>query len=378
MNLPDITTLANKALNRRKFLKGTGMAGLGIASATLIGGSLSPLAGQTRNVLGMATGKSPTTIHDTPTDIFTAALVAEDLATTFYYNALVGPVIQDPNLAGPGGTPHNPNPNDSNPGNVAYLQAAFSEEIDHAGLMRTLLGLGSSTQDPYQTFYFPAGTFDTLPPFLALLDALENAFIGAYLTAVQEFAVLAVERDERLHVGPTGILRQGSGVHLRGGVGASCSGTRHREHESSQSEGLRTDGRLDQPGAWIELGCRCTGTVSEFIDWPGLLFAAGSHESRQRDLQLSDTGCVAGRHSVLGHHEGQPGYALRHSPLRRQSMLDGIFQPMHLLVILFIALMIFGPKKLPELGKGLGDGIRAFKDGIRHDTAEGPRQSAPK
>ncbi len=59
-------------------------------------------------------------------------------------------------------------------------------------------------------------------------------------------------------------------------------------------------------------------------------------------------------------------------------MLDGIFQPMHLLVILFIALMIFGPKKLPELGKGLGDGIRAFKDGIRHDTAEGPRQSAPK
>ncbi len=192
MNLPDITTLANKALNRRKFLKGTGMAGLGIASATLIGGSLSPLAGQTRNVLGMATGKSPTTIHDTPTDIFSAALVAEDLATTFYYNALVGPVIQDPNLAGPGGTPHNPNPNDSNPGNVAYLQAAFSEEIDHAGLMRTLLGLGSSTQDPYQTFYFPAGTFDTLPPFLALLDALENAFIGAYLTAVQEFAVLAV------------------------------------------------------------------------------------------------------------------------------------------------------------------------------------------
>ena len=56
-------------------------------------------------------------------------------------------------------------------------------------------------------------------------------------------------------------------------------------------------------------------------------------------------------------------------------MLEGIFQPMHLLVILFIALMIFGPKKLPELGKGLGDGIRAFKDGVRRDTGEG---SAPK
>ncbi|MGB8886222.1 MAG: ferritin-like domain-containing protein [Candidatus Korobacteraceae bacterium] len=195
MDLAEITTLASKALNRRKFLKGSGMAGLGIASATLIGGGLSPLLAQTltqnKNPL-TAVRKNPTTIHDTPTDIFTAALVAEDLATTFYYNALVGPVIQDPNLAGPGGSPHNPNPNDSNPGNVAYLQAAFTEEIDHADLMRSLLGIGSSQQDPYQTFYFPAGTFNTLSPFLALLDALENAFIGAYLVAVQEFAVLAV------------------------------------------------------------------------------------------------------------------------------------------------------------------------------------------
>ncbi len=195
MDLAEITTLAGKALNRRKFLKGSGMAGLGIASATLIGGGLSPLLAQTltqnKNPL-TAVRKNPTTIHDTPSDIFTAALVAEDLATTFYYNALVGPVIQDPNLAGPGGTPHNPNPNDSNPGNVAYLQAAFTEEIDHADLMRSLLGIGSSQQDPYQTFYFPAGTFNTLSPFLALLDALENAFIGAYLVAVQEFAVLAV------------------------------------------------------------------------------------------------------------------------------------------------------------------------------------------
>ncbi len=191
MDLAEITNLAGKALNRRKFLKGTGMAGLGIASAGLIGGGLSPLFAQSRNPL-TAIGTKPTIIHDTPTDIFMAALVAEDLATTFYYNGLVGPVIQDPNLAGPGGTPHHPNPNDSNPGNVAYLQAAFTEEIDHADLMRSLLGIGSSGQDPYQTFYFPAGTFDTLGPFLALLDALENAFIGAYLTAVQEFAVLAV------------------------------------------------------------------------------------------------------------------------------------------------------------------------------------------
>jgi len=34
---------------------------------------------------------------------------------------------------------------------------------------------------------------------------------------------------------------------------------------------------------------------------------------------------------------------------------------MHLVVILVLAIFIFGPRKLPELGKGLGDGIRSFK-----------------
>ena len=42
-------------------------------------------------------------------------------------------------------------------------------------------------------------------------------------------------------------------------------------------------------------------------------------------------------------------------------MFEGLLQPMHLLVILGIALLVFGPKKLPELGKGLGEGIRGFK-----------------
>ncbi len=50
-------------------------------------------------------------------------------------------------------------------------------------------------------------------------------------------------------------------------------------------------------------------------------------------------------------------------------MFEGLFQPMHLLVIFAIALLVFGPKKLPELGKGLGEGIRALKDGMKdHDT----------
>ncbi|HEX4784269.1 MAG TPA: twin-arginine translocase TatA/TatE family subunit [Candidatus Sulfotelmatobacter sp.] len=46
-------------------------------------------------------------------------------------------------------------------------------------------------------------------------------------------------------------------------------------------------------------------------------------------------------------------------------MFEGLFQPMHLVVIFFIALLVFGPKKLPELGKGLGEGIRALKEGMK-------------
>ena len=42
-------------------------------------------------------------------------------------------------------------------------------------------------------------------------------------------------------------------------------------------------------------------------------------------------------------------------------MFEGLFQPFHLIIILAIALIIFGPGKLPELGKGLGKSIREFK-----------------
>jgi sec-independent protein translocase protein TatA len=51
-------------------------------------------------------------------------------------------------------------------------------------------------------------------------------------------------------------------------------------------------------------------------------------------------------------------------------MLEGLFQPMHLLVIFAIALLVFGPKKLPELGKGIGEGIRALKDGMKDSGVE--------
>lgn len=49
--------------------------------------------------------------------------------------------------------------------------------------------------------------------------------------------------------------------------------------------------------------------------------------------------------------------------------MEGLFQPMHLLVILVIVLLIFGPKKLGELGKGLGEGIKNFKSSMNDGSA---------
>ena len=51
-------------------------------------------------------------------------------------------------------------------------------------------------------------------------------------------------------------------------------------------------------------------------------------------------------------------------------MFEGLFQPMHLLVIFAIALLVFGPKKLPELGKGIGEGIRSLKEGMKDQPAQ--------
>ncbi len=45
--------------------------------------------------------------------------------------------------------------------------------------------------------------------------------------------------------------------------------------------------------------------------------------------------------------------------------MGDLLQPWHLVVILVIALLVFGPSKLPGLGKGLGEGIKGFKEGIK-------------
>jgi sec-independent protein translocase protein TatA len=54
-------------------------------------------------------------------------------------------------------------------------------------------------------------------------------------------------------------------------------------------------------------------------------------------------------------------FGRRLSRFRRKRMFEGLFQPTHLIIILVIAVFVFGPQKLPELGKSLGEGIRGFK-----------------
>ena len=56
-------------------------------------------------------------------------------------------------------------------------------------------------------------------------------------------------------------------------------------------------------------------------------------------------------------------------------MFEGLFQPTHLIIIFAIALLIFGPRKLPELGKGLGEGIRALKEGMKDNPPASTEQS---
>jgi sec-independent protein translocase protein TatA len=53
-------------------------------------------------------------------------------------------------------------------------------------------------------------------------------------------------------------------------------------------------------------------------------------------------------------------------------MFEGLFQPMHLLILVGVVLLFLGPRKLPELGKGLGEGIRALKQGLRDAPAPPP------
>jgi sec-independent protein translocase protein TatA len=57
--------------------------------------------------------------------------------------------------------------------------------------------------------------------------------------------------------------------------------------------------------------------------------------------------------------------------------MEGLFQPTHLIFILLIVLIIFGPGKLPELGRGLGKGIREFKEALKGGMSGMSGESTP-
>jgi sec-independent protein translocase protein TatA len=58
-------------------------------------------------------------------------------------------------------------------------------------------------------------------------------------------------------------------------------------------------------------------------------------------------------------------------------MIEGLLRPQHIVIILLVAFFVFGGKKLPELGKGLGEGIRGFKDSFKSGSEPTPPPEDP-
>lgn len=121
--------------------------------------------GITCEVVPVATA---TACQETIQQILDIAATAEAVGITFYYHGIRGGFFAD-----------------LPPARQWYLQAALDEERNH---LAYLVDKGAGA---YPTrFYFPAAAFSDLPTFLGLLDTLENAFIAAYLAAMQAFARL--------------------------------------------------------------------------------------------------------------------------------------------------------------------------------------------
>jgi sec-independent protein translocase protein TatA len=58
-------------------------------------------------------------------------------------------------------------------------------------------------------------------------------------------------------------------------------------------------------------------------------------------------------------------------------MIENLFRPMHLLLVLLIALVVFGPGKLPQIGKGLGESIQNFKKAMAGGKEDEPKKEVP-
>lgn len=164
--------------DRRQFLAAAAMAGAGL----LVTGA---------PPLEIKAASHTDTCAESAQDILNTALIAEQMATTFYYTGLTSRAITTSSkVAGSSGDPNRVSP-DGNPGNVAYLQAALDQEQKHARILATV-----GATSPFRAFYFPASAFESLGftshvgTYLWVLDHLETAFISAYIAAVERFGAL--------------------------------------------------------------------------------------------------------------------------------------------------------------------------------------------
>ena len=55
----------------------------------------------------------------------------------------------------------------------------------------------------------------------------------------------------------------------------------------------------------------------------------------------------------------------------------GEFSPIHWMIVLAVIVLLFGGRRIPEVMRGLGEGIRSFKEGMRGDAAGTPAPPAP-
>jgi len=68
---------------------------------------------------------------------------------------------------------------------------------------------------------------------------------------------------------------------------------------------------------------------------------------------------------------------MKDSPRRDNTMFSGLFQPLHLIIILVIVIIIFGAGKLPEIGEGLAKSIKSFKN-VMADTKDATDEASTK
>jgi len=151
--------------NRRRFMQMFALAGAGAAAAATGLGVL-----KATPALAAFTGSG------SPADWVNAAVGAERIAVAFYSNALG--TTASTGVAGDAATTSL-----LNASHRKYFVAALGQESSHLAVLQSVGGTF-----PYNTFGFPAGTFGSRGPMLAMGAALENIFIGAYLSAIASAA----------------------------------------------------------------------------------------------------------------------------------------------------------------------------------------------